>query len=63
MNQDKVGYYVRLQQTFKAKMLKSNQVKMIVGLNNQKDIIILNFKLHKAKNWQIHKGKYTDAQS
>ena len=63
MNQNKVGYYVCLQQTFKAKMLKSNQVIMIVGLNNQKDVIILNFKLHKAKNWQSHKGKYTDAQS
>ena len=43
-NQDKVGYYIRLQQAFKAKMLKSDQIKMIVGLNNQKDIVILNFK-------------------
>ena len=50
MNQDKVSYYVRLQQAFKAKTLKSNQVIMIVRLNNQKDVIILNFKLHKAKN-------------
>ena len=25
-------------------MLKSDQIKMIVGLNNQKDIVILNFK-------------------
>ena len=62
-DQDKVGYYIRLQQAFKAKTLKSDQIKMIVGLNNQKDIVILNFKIFKQKidrstrgSTQMHKG-------
>ena len=62
-NQDKVGYYIRLQQAFKAKTLKSDQIKMIVGLNNQKDTVILNFKILKQKidrstrgRIQMHKG-------